>query len=244
MHLPSTYRRMFLNEWSAAEDRLALPEDVAACVTLDGPQEPRAGRRYVVGVDLGVKRDRSVAAVCHLDGRTVVLDRMQVWGGTRVEPVRLADVEEWLVEAHRAYVGARVIVDPWQAVGMGQRLAERRVRVREFPFTAQSVGRLAVTLFNAIRERALAIPPDQELIDELCSVRLRETSPGVVRLDHDADRHDDRAVALALAAHALLERPTRTSPKGIRGLGAANAGMKQEGWDLDRGPVAPWLSDR
>jgi hypothetical protein len=30
-----------------------------------------------------------------------------------------------------------------------------------------------------------------------------QTSPGVLRLDHDPDRHDDRAVAVALAAHEL-----------------------------------------
>jgi hypothetical protein len=41
-------------------------------------------------------------------------------------------------------------------------------------------------------------------------VRLRESSPGVFRLDHDRDRHDDRAVALALAASYLVERPTAT----------------------------------
>jgi hypothetical protein len=38
-------------------------------------------------------------------------------------------------------------------------------------------------------------------------VRLRETSPGVLRMEHDPDKHDDRAIALALAAFALVERP-------------------------------------
>jgi hypothetical protein len=38
-------------------------------------------------------------------------------------------------------------------------------------------------------------------------VRLRETSPGVYRMDHDPDKHDDRAVCLALAAVWLLQLP-------------------------------------
>lgn len=50
------------------------------------------------------------------------------------------------------------------------------------------------------------LPDDPELLEELSNVRLRETSPGVLRMDHDRDRHDDRAIALALAAHRLLER--------------------------------------
>jgi hypothetical protein len=45
----------------------------------------------------------------------------------------------------------------------------------------------------------LAIPDDEELIEELVNVRLRETSPNVYRLDHDPDRHDDRAATIGMA---------------------------------------------
>jgi len=45
------------------------------------------------------------------------------------------------------------------------------------------------------------------MIEELQNVWLRETSPGVVRMDHDSDQHDDRAIALVLAASKLIERP-------------------------------------
>jgi hypothetical protein len=81
------------------------------------------------------------------------------------------------------------------------------VFVDEFVFSQQSVGRLALTLHNLIKEHALAIPDDAELIEELSNVRLKETAPGVYRLDHDPDKHDDRAVALALAAQWLLQLP-------------------------------------
>jgi hypothetical protein len=81
------------------------------------------------------------------------------------------------------------------------------VLVDEFTFSAASVGRLANTLHVVIREHQLAISDDAALVDELANVRLKETAPGVVRLDHDADKHDDRAVTLALAATWLLDRP-------------------------------------
>lgn len=35
---------------------------------------------------------------------------------------------------------------------------------------------------------------------------LGGTPPGVLRMDHDVGEHDDRAIALALAAAALVER--------------------------------------
>lgn len=212
---PSEYARLHLNEWTAAEDSLVNPDDLEACVTLDGPLPAVPGKRYVIALDLGVKNDRTIGAVCHGDrvgsdattGLRVSLDRMQAWQGSRKEPVRLEDVEEWAAEASRVYNGAAVVVDPWQAIGLAQRLRARGIVVTEFAFSAQSVGRLASTLALLLRNHMLALPRDEELLQELSSVRLRETAPGVVRLDHDSDGHDDRAVTLALAANELMSAP-------------------------------------
>ena len=201
----SSFRRLFLNEWVSGEDRLVAEEDLAACVTLDGPQDPQPGHRYVIGVDVGLKHDRTVAAICHLDSGVVTLDRMGVWQGSRLRPVRLGEVEEWLERAGREY-RAQIIVDPWQAAQLVERLGRRGLRIAEYPFSAQSVGRIASTLFLLLRERSLRLPEDEELLDELRNVRLRDSGPGVLRLDHDSGRHDDRAIALALAAHRLIER--------------------------------------
>jgi len=260
----SSFARLFLNEWTTAEDRLANLDDLRACVTLDGPQDPERRHRYVVGVDLGIKSDRTVAVVAHADGvatpdndvrpprfrgdrprrrnppsdpwqaarleaakvhafvpgeipdgATIAVDRMAVWQGSRLRPVKLAEVEAWVEQAARDY-HARVVIDPWQAVGLAQRLRSRGVQITEFTFSSGSVGRLASTLHLLIRNRALALPDDAELIDELANVRLRETSPGVLRMDHDQGQHDDRAIALALAAQQLLSRPAGRMRK-IRG---------------------------
>ncbi|HEY1636461.1 MAG TPA: hypothetical protein VGF64_17005 [Acidimicrobiales bacterium] len=87
------------------------------------------------------------------------------------------------------------------------------MRTIEFTFSQQSVGRIASALHLSIRDHTLALPDDAALLDELANVRLRETSPGVLRMDHDPDRHDDRAVALALACHWLLEHGQRKGPR-------------------------------
>ncbi len=106
------------------EDRLTSPEDLAACVTLDGPQPHDPRHRYVIGLDLGLKKDRTVLAVCHAERMSgpplVVLDRPHVLAGTRERPVSLADIE---MVAHKAATifGAPIRLDPWQAVGLAQR---------------------------------------------------------------------------------------------------------------------------
>jgi hypothetical protein len=57
-----------------------------------------------------------------------------------------------------------------------------------------------------LKDRRLWIYDDEELINELANVRLKEPSPGLLRMDHDPQRHEDRAIAVALAA--LGENPT------------------------------------
>jgi phage terminase large subunit-like protein len=260
--LPSEYARRHLNVWTAGEDRLVTDGALAECATLDGPLRPQSGVEYVMGLDVGLTNDATVAVVAHaepLDGDPVgwgrnaslggmdrdrgwvefreqmfrvedglaphelerwrrrqlpedrgrpvriVLDRIEVWAGSKLKPVRLSTVGEWLLEASRTFNGARLVFDPFQAVGLSQRLEDAGVRTSSFTFSSASVGRLARTLHQLLRDRALVLPNDEALLEELANVRLVEKSPGVFRMDHDAGKHDDRAVALALAAFELLE---------------------------------------
>jgi len=208
------FARLHLNQWTASEDRLTNLDDIRACVTLDGPQLPQPAIKYVVGLDIGLTHDRTVATVCHLENKTVVVDRQETWQGTQENPVRLGDVEAWLYETVRAYSRATVVVDPWQAAALTQSLRNRRVRVQEFPFSAQSVGRLAITLYRLLRDHQVALSDDPDLIDELANVKLIETAPSSYRIDHDSSAHDDRVISLALAAHRLVT--TTAKPKADR----------------------------
>jgi len=74
------------------------------------------------------------------------------------------------------------------------------------------VGRLALSLHQAIKNRRMALPDDEVLLDELVSVRLRKNSLGIYRLDHDSGQHDDQAVALALGVHYLLDADGGAEP--------------------------------
>lgn len=128
-----------------------------------------------------MKRDRSVLVVAHSEaastywngqervdkGTQVVIDRKLLWKPTRLHPVRLEDVEAAILQAWESYGRPTIVVDPWQALGMAQRLRERGVKVVEFTFSASSVGRLAGALYGLIRDHRLVIDSqDAELLDE------------------------------------------------------------------------------
>jgi phage terminase large subunit-like protein len=231
----SEFARLHLNVWTQAEDRLVGADELAAAAVLDGPQAARPGVRYVVTLDVGLVNDACVAAVAHAepvdaaspnDARRVVVDRLARWRGSKRSPVRLSDVEAWVEQASRDYHGAAVHADPYQAVGLIQRLQSRGVRAQEFVFSAQSVGRVAQALHLALRNRLIWLPRDDELLAELGTVRLRETAPGVVRLDHDSGQHDDQAVALGIAVSVLLDRPEMSSAQFFMRALAAERGRR------------------
>jgi hypothetical protein len=70
-------------------------------------------------------------AICHGEraasdadptaGAKVVLDRLEVWQGSRLRPGKLDEVEEWIAMAAAGFNGAGVILDPWQGSGLAQR---------------------------------------------------------------------------------------------------------------------------
>lgn len=236
----SSYLRLFENEWCEPEDSLAAGDALAACVRLDGPLEPVPGRRYVIGVDVGLRNDRTVLAIAHAEPRpdaaegscsqVVVLDRMLVWAGTRANPVQLDEVEVALLDVWRRYNRAAVTSDPYQAVQLLQRVRAKGVKATEYAFTTGSISRLAQRLYLQIRDSALSLPDDSELLSELANVRLRETSPNVYRLDHASGAHDDRAVALALCCVYLddhMRRPQVDLKALGEGMERANRSFEQ-----------------
>jgi phage terminase large subunit-like protein len=203
---PAEWRRLVECEWAEGDDALTSPEDVVACVSHPGLLEPVAGVRYVLGMDIGLKKDATAVAVVHRDGSRVMVDRVLRWQGTRRRPVDLDDVEAAVRELSRRYNGAPLVYDPYQAAQLSERLRKAGVRAVEFTFSQAGVNRLARSLYGLIRDRAIGLPDDAALLEELGGVRLVETGPGLVKLVNPPGTHDDMAFAVALAAAHVLER--------------------------------------
>ena len=96
-----------------------------------------------------------------------------------------------------------------------QRLRRRSVKVVEHTFSRANNSRRAVMLYRLLRDHLLDLPDDEELADELATVRLDEKAPGVYRVDHENGRHDDRVASLGLVAHELLTGTVRRRPRVI-----------------------------
>jgi hypothetical protein len=207
------FDQLFMNSWTAAEGSFLDPAFIDSSFTLDGPtlERGKGVAAYSAGLDLGTTNDRTVFAIGHREDDRVLLDRMEVWQGSRKRPVDFGVVEEFIVQAHRR-PGFTLRLDPWQGLDLAQRLRVQGIRTEEFTFSSSSKQRLASTLLSAINAGNLLMYDAEGLRDELLALRLVQTSAGAWAFDHQRGGHDDRAVALALVAVALLERPAVTIP--------------------------------
>jgi phage terminase large subunit-like protein len=202
-----------LNEFAASENALVSADDLAAAV-LDGvtsrPYDP--DQRYAIGVDLGRKVDASVVAVAHREEQRVVVDHVERWLPTKRSPVRLETVEAAIVRLQAEYGGAHVRMDPAKGEQMSQALRERGLSVEEYTFHEASIDKIASNLARLFGERRITVPDLPDLRDELATVILKTTPSGRTRIDHHSGRHDDMAVAIALAAHFLMAQPFFGAP--------------------------------
>jgi hypothetical protein len=204
----AVYQQLWENSWTVADGAFLDPAMIDAAFTLDGPALRRAGDgvAYVAGLDLGVRHDRTVFAIGHRDGDAVVLDRMMSWQGSRLRPVDFAEVEGFIVEAHRRF-HFTLRADPWQGLDLLSRLRRRGVRASEYTFSQSSKQRLAATLLSTVNTGNLRLYEAEGLRDELLALRLVQSSAGAWSFDHKSGSggHDDRAVALALMVVSALE---------------------------------------
>jgi phage terminase large subunit-like protein len=208
---PAQFAQLIECSWVESDEVLASAADVLACV---GHQalEPQRGVRYVLALDVGTRRDLTGLAVAHSTSvggvRKVVVDRVLSWRPRLGQRVDLAEVQAAVVRLSKAYHNAPLVFDRSQAEQLSQAVQREGVRAVEYVFTQANANRLAKALFVALRDRALVLPDDPELVSELQTARLVETGPGVVKLQNPRGSHDDLATAVGMAVVHLTEHPT------------------------------------
>jgi hypothetical protein len=238
---PSAFSRLIENVWTAEEDRAISEEDWYLAAVPFRPAVPVPGTRYVIAVDIGIYQDATVAVLAHAEREApdnprstlrVVVDHVERWKGSRKKPVQLSAVEEWIVDASRKFNHAKVYADPTQFRGYLQNLRRRGVAAQEFTFSTQSVGDLASALVMAFRNRQITVPDTPDLREELLSVRLKQITPGVVRLAHDPLHHDDQAVTIGMVCQLLLGGTSGTTSAFL-------ASLKEIAERKERTPLRP-----
>ncbi|MBW4033507.1 MAG: hypothetical protein HIU88_12740 [Acidobacteria bacterium] len=211
---PSEWRRLIECEFAEGDDALTTAEDVEACIRVgDATLPPKSTRDYVASLDIGTRRDLSAFAIGHTEsreaGRTVVIDKVLYWRpgkgiGNRVD---LTEVEASVLRLCREYHVDRLRFDRMMAEQLIGNVMRAGVKVEEFVFSSAGAARLARSLHVALRDRAIELPDDEEIRSEALTVRMVETTPGMIKMSNPPGTHDDVLTAIGMVVADLVSQP-------------------------------------
>lgn len=207
---PQLFQRFMVNRWTSGEDSFITEEDLNRC--LDPNLSPsglaESGIQYFLGLDIGIVKDRSAIAVVHKEEDKIILDSLKVWQGSRDDPILLSDLEEELRKANRLWNKPVMRVDPWQAIGIQQKLKKEGLNIELFNFSSESLAALSANLYTFLHNGKLKIFKDDRLISELLSVKMLQNSRGGFRIDHKSSDFSDMTIALGIAAKIASDVPS------------------------------------
>jgi len=171
------------------------------------------GRELYLGVDIGRKRDLTVAWMFEKLGDVLWSRLLLAMKNTNF------DTQEQTIGDLLALQPRRCCIDQ---SGLGMMLAERLQRkfgavVEPVQFTAQVKERLAPAVKRAFEDRTIRIPDDRDVRADINAVKRFVTPAGNLRFDADrTDRgHADRFWAMALAIEAAAQTPSSLSLQGF-----------------------------
>ncbi len=222
----AAFDRLIGNVWTSGAGDFVTAEQWARVVDERLAPRPRGSAvRHFGGLDLGLTKDRSALAILHRDGDSFVLDELQVWEGTRDEPVSITMVERAIADAAERFPGLHLSADPWQLKGSIERLRRERVRISE------------LHVQSGVRTEALGDPAQCDL--QRSAARLSRSGTGA-----GDSRPARRRVELGLAIRPQDGRLLRPGSRAGDG-GAARSGstvpdhLESRATRPDRRPAAP-----
>jgi phage terminase large subunit-like protein len=240
---PAAFARVIENVWTSGQGDY-LSRDSWRRIVDPGLRPVASGkaRRHFGALDLGLSKDRTGLAICHLEDERVVLDSLEAWEGSVEDPVSILAVENAVEDAYRRFPGLRMTLDPWQAESTFQKLKRAGRAVEKFTFSAKSIHGLSTALYQAVQDETLRVFEDRELEAEVLALQVRETPEGW-RFDHRAGGFSDRVVALAMALQAALARRRagtgRLRTSGLHRLGRASLPRREPRPENDR--LVQWI---
>jgi hypothetical protein len=204
---PENYAREYLAEfWESALNFLSA-DAIDACVAR-GRFEllPTPQVRYVFALDAAFRADNFGFSGVHRAGDRVVEVYQRCWRGSRSRPVQLAEVLTEIVATLRRYGVGKIYGDQYCSEPIRQALKSEGIEFVQ----AATLGARSSSIWNTLRtlitSGKIELLDDAATVAELKQLQMVVTSSGNQRIEAQTG-HDDRAVALALAAHECIAAP-------------------------------------
>lgn len=209
---PSTYRRLWLNEWVSAESEFITPEQWQACESAE--VRPLTvgdrGRRVVFGADASTSRDLTALVGVEMVGDLADVVYCHVWRPVR-GLLRLgkptvdlsATIGAEIQRLHNLGQVQSVYYDPYQLHSIALDLEKAGVSMVELPQTAARTS-ADQALFDAIVGHSLRHYGEPTLTEHITNAVAIETARGFRLAKEKTSRKIDAAVALSMANYGAI----------------------------------------
>ena len=216
----NSFRQEYLAEWVNTEGRLF--HNIDACVKGE-LEEPKAGRKYIIGADFGKKIDYSVFVVLDVAANKVV-------GFERMKLLPYPVVEARLANLSHKYNGATVIYDSTQRTEEIYRSLRRNgvQKLMPFYFTKKSKNPMVEELALNIEKKTISFPKIMPLIREMEVFRVTKNRDGTMRYSAPSSHHDDAIIALALAVYGKKRALRKACGRNTGGIARFRPDMQRE----------------
>jgi len=191
--------RVFLQEWDGRfiEDGAGVFSNVRECATATKQDKAIEGHQYIIGADLAraVGGDNSVFSVIDTFDNPHSLVHQLVLNGKPFE----YQVQR-LRELYQRFNATSCIVE---SNSIGQSVLERlqsfsEMHVTGWVTTNQSKQSIIDGLAMAFERNQIAIPEDEDLINELLAFTATQLPSGATKFSSPSGLHDDRVLSLAI----------------------------------------------
>jgi len=219
---PNAYRRLYENEFAAADSSFVSMQDWDAVVdpelqpVLYAPELP-----VWIGVDASVRHDATalVAVTFDAPANRVRLVSHRVFRPSPEQPLDFeATVVQTLEEWSACYSVRRILADPFQMESVIQRLQRRSMPIEGYAQSVPNLTEAASNLFQLVRSRTLQVYRDEDMRRSVLATVASESSRGWKLAKEKQSQKIDVVVALSMAALGAVRRmgyaPIRTATFG------------------------------
>jgi hypothetical protein len=175
-------------------------------------QEPVLGASYVMGIDLGRKKDFSVLTVMERNSRHVVYFERFNKIAWEVQYQRMIDVARRYHAT--AWIDSTGLGDPIVEIIHGAGINVEPYQIGGSKAKHQLIDKLRLN----IEQGNISFPHLPELIRELERYELEVTLSGVVKYSAPQGEHDDTVISLALANWGVSVAPLIYNLRSVRGI--------------------------
>lgn len=200
------FNRLFRGVWAPAGSGNAIDaDDLDKAVCLPGPLTKYDGRfgPYLMGIDLGIRRDHSAACIIGLNLRG---DRMRLAHCRSWDPAKwcgsipLSVVRDECLGLARDFQIIGCAFDPWNAHLLAEQMAAENIPMYPHVSSAKERDLVAKHTIEIFRNRLVDLYHDEGLLRDLSRVSLVERNGKyTIVMPRDESGHCDKASAFLIS---------------------------------------------